>query len=162
MKTIDSIIIHCTATREGQDVRASDVDKWHKERGWKMIGYHYIIDLDGTIEPGRPLTMTGAHCKGWNDHSIGICYVGGLDKNGKPKDTRTNAQKMAMSNLVYHLLDKYPEISQILGHRDTSPDLNGDGEISPNEWIKACPCFEVKNEFPLLVVTAKKENKINI
>ena len=157
MKTIDSIIIHCTATREGQDIRASDIDKWHKERGWKMIGYHYIIDLDGTIEPGRPLTMTGAHCKGWNDHSIGICYVGGLDKNGKPKDTRTNAQKMAMFNLVYHLLDKYPEISQILGHRDTSPDLNGDGEISPNEWIKACPCFDVKSEFPTLTIKANKK-----
>lgn len=159
MKTIDSIIIHCTGTREGQDVRASDIDKWHKERGWKMIGYNYVIDLDGKVETGRPLTMVGAHCKGWNDRSIGICYVGGLDKNGNPKDTRTPAQKEAMNRLVYDLLDAYPTITQIMGHRDTSPDLNGDGTITPNEWIKACPCFDVKNEFPLLVVTAKRKTK---
>lgn len=159
MKTIDAIIIHCTATREGQDVRASDIDKWHKERGWKMIGYNYVIDLDGKVETGRPLTMTGAHTIGWNDHSIGIVYVGGLDKKGNPKDTRTIAQIKAMHKLVDDLLDKYPTIVKILGHRDTSPDLNGDGQITPNEWIKACPCFEVKNEFPLLVVTAQRKKK---
>lgn len=157
MKKIDSIIIHCTATKEGWDVRAKDVDLWHKERGFKMIGYHFLIDLDGKVEVGRPLTMDGAHCKGWNNHSIGICYVGGLDKFGNPKDTRTNAQKVSLMNLVYDLLDKFPEISQILGHRDTSPDLNGDGQITPNEWIKACPCFEVKNEFPILIVKPKKK-----
>lgn len=156
MKQIEAIIIHCTATREGQDVKASDIDKWHKERGWKMIGYNYVIDLDGTIENGRPLTMVGAHCKGWNDRSIGICYVGGLDKNGNPKDTRTPAQKEAMNRLVYDLLEAYPTITQIMGHRDTSPDLNGDGTITPNEWIKACPCFDVRSEFPILIVKPKK------
>lgn len=157
MNTIDSIVIHCSATRANQDVRASDIDKWHKERGFKMIGYNFVIDLDGKVEKGRPLTMNGAHCKGWNNHSIGICYVGGLDKFGNPKDTRTNAQKVSLMNLVYDLLDKFPDISQILGHRDTSPDLNGDGQITPNEWIKACPCFEVKNEFPILIVKPKKK-----
>lgn len=158
MKKIDAIVIHCTATREGQDVRASDIDKWHKERGWKMIGYNYVIDLDGTVETGRPLTMNGAHCVGYNNHSIGIVYVGGLDANGKPKDTRTPAQKRALNDLIYKLVDKYP-ITDILGHRDSSPDLNGDGIISPNEWIKACPCFDVRGEFPILVVTATRNKK---
>lgn len=157
MKTIDAIIIHCTATKEGKDFRAKDIDRWHKEQGWKMIGYNYVIDLDGTIEEGRPLTMTGAHCKGWNNHSIGIVYVGGLDVNGNPKDTRTFEQKVAMHNLVGELMDKYPTITKVIGHRDTSPDKNGDGVVSPNEWIKACPCFDVRLEFPIVVVTANKK-----
>ena len=85
---IDAVVIHCSATREGQGVRAADIDKWHKERGFAMIGYNYVIDLDGTVEVGRPLSRDGAHCstsgvsgKPYNKHSIGICYVGGLDKD---------------------------------------------------------------------------------
>ena len=157
MKKIDTIVIHCTATKEGQDFRAKDIDRIHKELGWKMIGYNYVIDLDGTVEVGRPLTMTGAHCKGYNDHSIGVVYVGGLDKNGQPKDTRTLEQKKALNDLVYKLLDEHPQITQIIGHRDTSPDLNGDGKITPNEWIKACPCFDVRSEYPILVVKASEK-----
>ena len=121
-----------------------------------MIGYHYVIDLDGKVEVGRPLTMTGAHCKGWNDHSIGICYVGGLDIFGNSKDTRTPAQKKSMSELVQNLMDTYPTIVRVLGHRDTSPDLNGDCKITPNEWIKDCPCFDVQAEFPISYCTAKR------
>lgn len=160
MKTIDSIVIHCSATRAGQDVRAADIDKWHKERGFAMIGYNYVIDLDGTVEVGRPLSMDGAHCntaglsgQSYNKHSIGICYVGGLDENGKPADTRTPEQKLSMTNLVNKLCDEYP-ITEILGHRDASPDRNGDGVISRNEWIKQCPCFDVRAEFPIAVCTA--------
>ena len=159
MKTIDSIVIHCTATKEGQSFRAADIDRWHRQRGWKMIGYNYVIGLDGKIEEGRPLTMNGAHCTGWNDHSIGIVYVGGLDKDGKPKDTRTFEQKIAMHLLVERLMEKYPTITQVIGHRDTSPDLNGNGKVDPHEWIKACPCFDVKLEFPIVVVTAGKDGK---
>ena len=114
-----------------------------------MIGYNYVIDLDGTVEDGRPLTMNGAHCLGYNDHSIGICYVGGLDSLGNPLDTRTYEQKKAMHELVQKLMMQYPSIIYVLGHRDTSPDLNGDGKITPNEWIKACPSFDVKAEFPM-------------
>lgn len=165
MKKIDSIIVHCSATREGLDIKASDLDKWHKERGFKMIGYNYVIDIDGTIEEGRPLTMDGAHCntKGFSDspynkHSIGICYIGGLDKDGNAKDTRTIEQKKAMVKLIYSLVMKYP-IVEILGHRDTSPDLNGDGKITPNEHIKSCPCFDVKGEFPISVCEAKRKTK---
>lgn len=176
---IDAIIIHCSATPEGKDVRAKDIDKMHKDKGWKMIGYNYVIDLDGTVEVGRPLTMDGAHCntagfsgKSYNKHSIGICYVGGVegkldkkgrivaktDANGKPieKDTRTPAQKESLVKLVYNLMDVYP-IKEVLGHRDTSPDLDGDGFINRHEWIKGCPCFDVRSEFPMSVCTAKRK-----
>lgn len=163
MNKIDAIVIHCSATRAGQDIHAADIDKWHKERGFAMIGYNYVIDLDGTVEVGRPLSMDGAHCntaglsgQSYNKHSIGICYVGGLDENGKPADTRTPEQKKAMAELVYSLLEVYP-ITDILGHRDASPDKNGDGKITKNEWVKACPCFSVRDEFPIAVCTAKRK-----
>ena len=159
MNNIDSIVIHCSATKAGVDLKAKDIDRMHKQRGFNRIGYHYVIDLDGTVETGRPLTMEGAHCntKGYsgvsyNRHSIGICYIGGLDKNGKPADTRTEAQKKALKNLVVELCGKY-EICEVLGHRDTSPDLDGDGEVEPKEWIKACPCFDVHSEFPNFLKT---------
>lgn len=161
-ENIDAIVIHCTATRAGQDVRAADIDKWHKEKGYSMIGYHYVVDLDGTIEDGRPISKGGAHCntkgvsgKSYNQHSIGIVYVGGLDKNGRAADTRTDAQKMALAELVYELIHTYP-IIEVIGHRDASPDANGDGKITQNEWTKQCPCFDVRSEFPMAVCTAKK------
>lgn len=160
---IDAIVIHCSATRAGQDVRAADIDKWHKERGFAMIGYNYVIDLDGTVEIGRPLSRDGAHCntagtsgRSYNRHSIGVCYVGGLDKGGKPADTRTPEQKRALRDLVYKLMDAYPNIVEVIGHRDASPDMNKDGRITPNEWVKVCPCFDVRAEFPMAVCKAKK------
>ena len=176
---IDAIVIHCSATPEGKDFRAADIDIMHKERGFSGIGYNFVIDIDGTVEVGRPLTQSGAHCnekgfsgKSYNLHSIGICYIGGLeaatdkkgqiiaklDKNGKPipKDTRTPEQKKAMAELVYNLVEKYP-ITDILGHRDTSPDKNHDGKITKNEWVKSCPCFDVRSEFPIAVCTAKRK-----
>ena len=163
MNKIDAIVIHCSATRAGQDVRAADIDKWHKERGFSEIGYHYVIDLDGTVEVGRPLTMDGAHCNtaglsglSYNKHSIGICYVGGLDSAGNPADTRTPEQKQALAELVYKLMDEHPGIVEVIGHRDASPDKNGDGIISRNEWIKQCPCFDVKSEFPIAICRASK------
>lgn len=162
MQNINAIVIHCSATRAGQDVRAADIDKWHKERGFSMIGYNYVIDLDGTVEVGRSLSMDGAHCntagtsgQSYNKHSIGICYVGGLDENGKPADTRTPEQKLSLANLVNKLIDEYP-IVEVIGHRDASPDKNGDGKITSNEWIKQCPCFSVRDEFPMSVCAAKR------
>lgn len=158
MKTVDAIVIHCSATRAGQDIHASDIDKWHKERGFAMIGYHYVIALDGTIEVGRPMPRDGAHCNtagtsgvSYNKHSVGICYIGGLDASGKAADTRTPAQKKAMTELVYRLMMEYPSIVEVIGHRDASPDANGDGTINPDEWIKMCPCFDVRSEFPIAV-----------
>lgn len=161
-KTIDAIVIHCSATRAGQDVRAADIDKWHKERGFTCIGYNFVIDLDGTVEVGRPLNRDGAHCNtaglsgvAYNKHSIGICYVGGLDRDGKPADTRTPEQKQALADLVYRLINEYP-IVEVIGHRDASPDKNKDGKITPNEWLKQCPCFDVRAEFPMANCTAKQ------
>ena len=77
----DAIIIHCSATRAEQDITAADIESWHRARGFWTIGYHYVIRLDGTIEPGRDVTLDGAHCMGWNKRAIGICYVGGLGRS---------------------------------------------------------------------------------
>ena len=132
MRTITEIIVHCSATREGMDFHASDIDMWHKQKGWKCIGYHYVIDLDGTVETGRPMTQTGAHCRGHNQHSIGICYIGGLDNHGLPCDTRTEAQKTALLHLIHTLKEQFPQ-AHVYGHRDFA--------------AKACPCFDAKKEY---------------
>ena len=135
MKKIKYIIVHCTATAEFKDFKAKDVDKWHKQRGWDCIGYHYLIDLDGTIEKGRQETKIGAHCKGFNDCSIGVCYVGGLASDNKtPKDTRTNTQKASLLKLIKQLKAKYQN-AKVVGHKDM-----------PNVY-KACPCFDAKREY---------------
>ncbi|MCI7359353.1 MAG: N-acetylmuramoyl-L-alanine amidase [Parabacteroides sp.] len=150
---IDAIVIHCSATREGQDIGKSEITQMHIARNFATIGYNFIVRLDGTVESGRSLTIDGAHCntkglsgKSYNKHSIGICYIGGLDKNGKAKDTRTDAQKKALRELIAKLVKEYP-IKEIIGHRDASPDLDGNGEIEPKEWIKLCPCFSAKEEY---------------
>lgn len=134
MRQINYIIIHCSATKAGQDFRAKDIDRWHRERGWDGIGYHKVIDLDGTIEPGRSEAKPGAHCKGHNSDSIGICYIGGLDKNGKPADTRTELQKAALAGLVADYKRRFPN-AKVVGHRDM-PNVH-----------KACPCFNAKEEY---------------
>lgn len=132
MRKINKIILHCSATKEGMHFTAEDIDQWHKQQGWKGIGYHYVILLDGTVQIGRPESEIGAHVSGHNANSIGICYIGGLDKNGKAKDTRTDQQKEALQNLVSALLEKYPDAT-VHGH---------------NEFAnKDCPCFNVKAEF---------------
>ena len=143
MRNIDSIIVHCSATKAGQDFTAADIDCWHRERGFNGSGYHYVVRLDGKLEKGRDVSLAGAHCKGWNERSVGICYIGGLDANGRPADTRTNAQKRVLYQIIMDLQREY-NILQVLGHRDTSPDLNGDGVIEPYEYVKVCPCFDVK------------------
>ena len=132
MRNITEIIIHCSDTPEGRNDKAADIDRWHKQRGFDRIGYHYVIDLDGTIEPGRDLDCIGAHCKGHNVNSIGICYIGGVDANLKPKDTRTPEQKSSLLLLLKFLRAKYPD-AKIYGHRDFSD--------------KQCPCFDAKKEY---------------
>ena len=128
MRKITEIIIHCTATKEGQNFTVEDIRRWHRERGFNDCGYHYVIRLDGCIEQGRPIEAVGAHCKGHNSSSIGIAYVGGLDEHGRPKDTRTAAQKSSLSFLVELLRNAYPE-SKVYGHHAFSN--------------KACPCYDV-------------------
>ena len=154
MNKIDAIVVHCSATRAGQDIGKSEINRMHVARGFNCIGYNFVVRIDGTVETGRSLQIDGAHCnsKGfsgvsYNKHSIGICYVGGLDKSGKAADTRTDAQKKALRELIARLVKEYPDIKEILGHRDTSPDLDGDGIVEPNEWIKICPCFDAASEY---------------
>ena len=133
MRDIKKIIVHCSATPEGRDVSTTEIKRWHtEERGWSDIGYHWVIELDGSRHLGRPEEITGAHCKGHNSDSIGICYVGGTDVDRDPKDTRTEEQKAEMINLLSELLDKYPD-SVIYGHRDFAD--------------KACPSFDAKSEY---------------
>ena len=109
MREIEKLIFHCSATIEGQNISAATIKRWHvKDRGWSDIGYHYVIGLDGKIEAGRPVNKQGAHCKGENKTSIGICYIGGLSKNKRAKDTRTEAQKNALIKLIKTLKNIYP------------------------------------------------------
>lgn len=132
MRNIKEIIIHCTATREGTKVIVADVDRWHRAMGFDGIGYHYLIGLQGEVWKGRPEEKAGAHTVGHNSISIGVCYVGGLDRNGKPKDTRTAHQKASLKALVKELQGRYPGAT-VHGHREFAN--------------KACPCFDVSKEF---------------
>ena len=132
MRKITKIIVHCADTPEGRDDKAADIRRWHKASGFNDIGYHYVVDLDGTIEPGRDVTIAGAHTTGHNADSIGVCYIGGADTDMKPKDTRTEEQKTALRLLLKYLVQKYPGAT-IYGHRDFAQ--------------KACPSFDAKTEY---------------
>lgn len=133
------------------DFSVEDIDRWHRDRGMDGVGYHYVIRLDGSVEKGRSEEKVGAHCLKWNGRSVGICYIGGLDVAGQPADTRTDMQKKAMRLLIEDLKRRY-RIVAVMGHRDTSPDLNGDGVIEPNEFIKWCPCFDVRSWLAVLIL----------
>jgi N-acetylmuramoyl-L-alanine amidase len=135
MREITHIVVHCTATPEERQHTAADVRRWHKARGWRDIGYHWLIRLDGTIEPGRAENQVGSHVAGHNAKSIGVVYVGGIDKDTfRPKDTRTPEQRAALLNLLKDLKSRYPK-ARILGHRDF-PSVN-----------KACPSFGAEVEY---------------
>lgn len=149
-RRIDFIAVHCTATPEGIDLTVEEVRRQHKAHGWADVGYHYIIYRDGTVHLGRDVDISGAHVSGYNANSIGVAYVGGLEnrpgvayKNLKAKDTRTDAQKASLLALLMDLRKLYPK-AKIQGHRDFSKDLNGDGVITPDEWVKDCPSFDAK------------------
>ena len=129
MRTITLIIVHCSATPEGKDFRLEDIDRWHRQRGWKGCGYHYVIELDGTVRRGRDESAIGAHCKSHNRHSIGVCYIGGTTADGQAADTRTEAQKTSLRTLLADLQRRYPH-ALVVGHHDLDPQ-------------KACPCYEV-------------------
>lgn len=146
MREINRIVIHCTATRCNTDYTPEMMLRDHKARNFSTYGYHYYIRKNGDVLALRSVTIPGAHAKGYNTGSLGICYEGGLDEQGKAADTRTNAQKASLRKLVESLCTKY-SIQHIDGHRDLSPDLNGNGIIEPCEWVKMCPCFDVHAEF---------------
>lgn len=138
----DLLVVHCSATRPTQDIGVRDITQWHIQRGFDTVGYHYVIRRNGEVERGRPENAVGAHVRGHNTHSIGICLAGGVDNAGKPANNFTAAQFVALHQLLDELRKRYPD-ARVLGHRDLSPDRNGDGVISPNEFIKACPSFDV-------------------
>lgn len=143
MRRIDLIVIHCSATREDRPFTESMLDAYHRSRGLDGCGYHFYVRRNGHIASMRPLERAGAHARGYNAHSVGIAYEGGLDPEGSPKDTLTSWQYHSLRVLVKTLLMDHPG-SRLVGHRDLSPDLNGDGCIGPGEWMKQCPCFDVK------------------
>lgn len=130
----DFIAIHCSATSDKQNIGAADIDKWHRKQGWQAIGYHYVIRRDGTVEEGRDEKVVGAHVQGFNEVSVGVCMVGGVDANdvNKAKDNFTEAQFASLKQLLVDLKSRYPK-AKIQGHRDF-PNVK-----------KACPSFEVKD-----------------
>ena len=140
-REIDLIVIHCSATRADRCFTEHDLEAAHRRRGFNGCGYHFYIRKNGDIKTLRPIGQPGAPVKNHNAHSVGICYEGGLDERGHPADTRTDFQKHSLRVLVMLLLRDYPG-SRLCGHRDLSPDLDCNGEIEPEEWIKACPCFD--------------------
>lgn len=137
MREINKLIIHCSATPEGKDIKTETIRSWHVNGNhWTDIGYHYVIELDGSVHKGRDESLIGAHCSGQNANSIGICYIGGVAKDGKtPKDTRTEAQKQSIIKLLKQLKQKYPKAT-IHGHSEYAN--------------KACPCFNAKTEYEYL------------
>lgn len=133
MRHITEIIVHCSATPEGKAFTVADINRWHRQRGFDQIGYHYVIYLDGTVHKGRPIEKVGAHCVGHNANSIGVCYIGGCTTDNKhPKDTRTEAQKQALRALLRQLRVQFPNAT-IHGHRDFA--------------VKACPSFDATAEY---------------
>ena len=138
MRSIDKIVVHCSATQEGKHLDAAEINRWHLKRGWKGIGYHYVVLLDGTIEYGRSIYEPGAHVKGMNKNSIGICYIGGVEEergdNGKwiAKDTRTPEQKKSLL-LLLKTLKKMHVDATIHGHNEFA--------------AKSCPCFDANKEY---------------
>lgn len=147
-RRIDAIVIHCSATPDGRWTTAPDIDRWHDERGFergaawrarqnpdlKAIGYHYVIYTNGAIATGRHLDEIGAHAGGHNARTIGICMIG--------TGAYTALQWRALASLVEKLQTRYPA-AKVIGHRDLSPDIDGDGIVEPQEWLKTCPGFDV-------------------
>ena len=132
-RNIKEIIVHCSATPEGKDFTVADITRWHKQRGFTAIGYHYVVYRDGSVHNGRDVNVSGAHCTGHNSISIGVCYIGGCEANAKKaKDTRTEAQKKALLDLLKKLKALYPK-AKIHGHRDFAN--------------KACPSFDATKEY---------------
>lgn len=135
MRAITDIVIHCSASANGDaKVTRETIDRWHRVKGWQGIGYHYVVELDGRLAVGRPESQIGAHVAGSNAKSIGICMVG--------MDRFTDEQWMTLRELLQDLEERYPGAA-VWGHRDYSPDKDGDGLVEEWEWFKTCPGFDV-------------------
>lgn len=136
MRDIKFIVLHCAATPNGDKrFNVKVIDAMHRDRGWRKIGYHYVVEVDGQVSVGRGIAEIGAHVEGSNSNSIGICMIG--------TDRFTMAQWLALESLVRKLKGLFPA-AEVLGHRDFSPDKNGDGVIEKWEWVKTCPGFDAR------------------
>ena len=133
MRSITLIVVHCSATRCNRPFPVTALIRCHRER-FGFTGYHYYVTRDGRVTQTRHEQLPGAHARGYNQHSIGVCYEGGLDAQGRVADTRTRAQKKALHELLKRLKDNYPQ-ARIVGHRDL-PGVK-----------KACPCFDAAAEY---------------
>lgn len=144
MRSIKRIFVHCTAGSQRQKI--ADLQAEFKRKGWKHPGYHYVIQADGTITQllGEQFVSNGV--KGYNSTAVNVAYMGGIDAQGKAVDNRTEEQKASLVKLLKELKGRYPK-AEILGHRDISPDANGNGIVDPWERIKECPCFNAKDEY---------------
>lgn len=149
-RKVHTLVWHCTATPEGREFSRADIDKMHRSRGFSGIGYHKLVHLDGSVSEGRPESQVGAHVAGHNTGTLGYSYVGGIDAKGRPKDTRTPEQMVTMIRLTKEAAARYG-LRAVVGHRDLSPDLDGDGVVEPFEWVKQCPCFSVIPEYGALL-----------
>ena len=147
MRNIQYIAVHCTASHQSQTIEG--LKQEFKRKGWVNPGYHYVVSPDGKITQLLDEEKVSNGVRGYNSVSINVAYIGGIDTNGKPIDNRTDAQKASLRSLLKILHKKYP-VAVIQGHRDFSPDLNKDGKITPNEWMKSCPCFNAKEEYSSL------------
>lgn len=137
------IVVHCAATNPEKRVTATDIHNMHLKRGFSCIGYHYFIDQDGVVTKGRPDEYIGAHVEGHNSNTLGICLEGGVDSKGKACNNYTSKQFSSLRTLLNELKVKNTK-ADVCGHRDLSPDKNKDGKVTPNEWLKDCPCFNVR------------------
>lgn len=144
MRNIKYIAVHCTASHQSQTIEG--LKQEFRRKGWVNPGYHYVVAPDGRITQLLDEDKVSNGVKGFNSVSINVAYIGGIDRTGKPIDNRTDGQKTSLRSLLKMLHKKYPT-AIVQGHRDFSPDLNKDGKITPNEYIKACPCFDAKEEY---------------
>ena len=144
MRPIDEIVMHCAATPKGRATTVADIDRWHRARGFRGIGYHYVVHLDGTVREGRPVARPGAHVKGRNRRTIGVCYIGGVDARGRPEDTRTPAQRKAIDKLLRRLLREHPTVTTISGHDQYA--------------AKACPSYDAAGEHAHLLARARPQH----
>lgn len=135
----DMIVIHCAATQPKANIDWHTIDQMHRQRGFLAIGYHFVIKTDGTIQEGRPLDSLGAHATDYNNRSIGICLVGGIDSKGNSVNNFSDAQFKSLDTLVQALVKRYGTITKIVGHRDL-PNVRKD-----------CPCFDAKERYKSLV-----------
>ena len=141
-RPVDKVVVHSSATPPSMDVGVREIGLWHRYRGFNEVGYNFVIRRNGVIELGRDLEKTPAHVRGYNRTSVGICLIGGIDEEGQAENNFTDEQFKSLRSFLNGIFFFHPEL-ELFGHRDLSPDKNGDGVISEDEYMKECPSFDV-------------------